>query len=130
MDTRKLLVISLALTGLFLAAVALVSLCFVPAGGQRIAAAPVDRSRLLEGRDSADAELVEPMPGDRLDLNGAGEEELKKLPGIGETLARAILEYRQQHGPFRSPEELMLVDGIGEGKYTAVADWVYVGDTP
>jgi competence protein ComEA len=37
-----------------------------------------------------------------------------ELKGIGLTKAKAIVEYRQKHGPFKSPEDLSLVKGIGE----------------
>ena len=37
-----------------------------------------------------------------------------ELKGIGLTKARAIVEYRQKYGPFKSPEDLSLVKGIGE----------------
>jgi competence protein ComEA len=37
----------------------------------------------------------------------------RELKGIGETRARAIVEHRAQHGPFRSVDELALVKGIG-----------------
>ena len=36
------------------------------------------------------------------------------LQGVGPNKARAIVEYRQKHGPFRSPDDLSLVKGIGE----------------
>ena len=37
-----------------------------------------------------------------------------ELKGVGLTKARAIVEYRQKHGPFKAPEDLSLVKGIGE----------------
>lgn len=37
------------------------------------------------------------------------------LPGIGETLAGRIVEYRQEHGPFSSVDDLLAIPGIGEG---------------
>jgi competence protein ComEA len=37
-----------------------------------------------------------------------------ELKGIGMTKAKAIVEYREKHGPFKSPEDLSLVKGIGE----------------
>lgn len=38
----------------------------------------------------------------------------ESLQGVGLSKARAIVEYRQKHGPFKSPDELSLVKGIGE----------------
>lgn len=37
-----------------------------------------------------------------------------ELQGVGLAKARAIVEYRETHGPFESPEDLSLVRGIGE----------------
>ena len=55
-----------------------------------------------------------------LDLNAATAEELAQLPGIGEELARRIVEYRESSGPFETAEQLMEVPGIGEGKFAAL----------
>lgn len=49
-----------------------------------------------------------------IDLNRATLEELDRLPGIGPSKAEAILKYREEHGPFKSVEELKNVSGIGE----------------
>jgi competence protein ComEA len=49
----------------------------------------------------------------RIDLNQADLETLCLLPGVGEVKARRILEYRQEHGPFASLQELDQVEGIG-----------------
>lgn len=65
-----------------------------------------------------------------LDLNTAGVETLAELPGIGEELARRIVEYRTENGPFKTLEEIMLVPGIGEGKFAALEGWIAVnGET-
>ena len=61
-----------------------------------------------------------------LDLNTATAEELTELPGIGEELARRIVEYRTENGPFETAEELMEVSGIGEGKFAALEGRVTV----
>ena len=55
-----------------------------------------------------------------LDLNTATLEDLAQLPGIGEELARRIVEYREDSGPFETTEQLMEVSGIGEGKFAAL----------
>ena len=54
--------------------------------------------------------------GGKIDLIRAGVAELEGLRGIGPTLARRIVEYRRQHGPFRSVEDLVQVRGIGAAK--------------
>ena len=38
----------------------------------------------------------------------------KELDGIGKAKAQAIVEYRQKNGPFRAPEDLLKVEGIGQ----------------
>lgn len=48
----------------------------------------------------------------RVDLNTADEDTLCLLPGIGPAKAKAIVEYRQQHGLFESLEQVALVKGI------------------
>lgn len=48
-----------------------------------------------------------------LDLNLASEAELELLPGIGEQKARDLVRYREQHGSFRSLEQVTAVKGIG-----------------
>ena len=66
------------------------------------------------------------LPGQRLDLNRATAEELRLLPGIGEKLSQAIVEYREQNGPFDNVDALTRVPGIGEKKLEAVRALVYV----
>lgn len=61
---------------------------------------------------------LSPLPP--LDLNTAAAEELEELPGIGAELARRIVEYRTEHGPFETVEDIMEVSGIGAGKFAAL----------
>lgn len=49
----------------------------------------------------------------RLDINRASATELEALPGIGPALAERIVAYRTAHGPFRAPDGLLDVGGIG-----------------
>ncbi|RAZ45836.1 helix-hairpin-helix domain-containing protein, partial [Klebsiella oxytoca] len=67
------------------------------------------------------------LPADAVDVNTAGLEELMTLPGIGEVRAQAILVYRAEHGPFRYPEELIRVKGIGEGILSGILDQITTG---
>ena len=63
-----------------------------------------------------------------VDLNTAEAEELATLPGIGEGLAKRIVAYRTEHGPFEGPEGLMEVSGIGEKKLEELRDYITVSD--
>lgn len=49
-----------------------------------------------------------------VDLNSATKEELEAVKGIGSTKADAIIEYRKQHGAFKSVDELNNVKGFGD----------------
>lgn len=59
-------------------------------------------------------------PPARLNLNTATVEQLEALPGVGPATARAIVEHRTRHGPFRSVRDLLDVRGIGEAKLAAL----------
>ncbi|MBN1867584.1 helix-hairpin-helix domain-containing protein [Candidatus Sumerlaeota bacterium] len=52
-------------------------------------------------------------PPGRVNINLADAEELETLWNVGPTKARAITEWRERHGPFKRPEDLTLVPGIG-----------------
>ena len=77
-------------------------------------------------------ELPEPEPGpaptvkERVELNTAGLSELEALPGIGSVLAERIVAWREEYGAFVSTEQIMDVEGIGEGKYAEIKDLIYV----
>jgi competence protein ComEA len=66
----------------------------------------------------------------RIDLNHAPRAELMQLPGVGESLARRVEEYRVVHGGFRSVDELMQVHGIGPTTVERLRPWVQVEGAP
>jgi competence protein ComEA len=53
---------------------------------------------------------------------------LEALPGIGETTAQAIVDYRNDNGPFKRIEDLLQVKGIGEGWFEKIKDYITVSD--
>ena len=61
-----------------------------------------------------------------LNLNTATAGELIKLPGIGEVIAKKIIDYRERHGGFRRPEEIIIIEGFSERKYRAIAGMICV----
>lgn len=61
-----------------------------------------------------------------VNINRATAAELEKLPGVGPSTAQAIIDYRNSHGPFASPEDLLNVKGIGPSKFAAMQPLVGV----
>ncbi|SDN91428.1 competence protein ComEA [Actinomyces ruminicola] len=58
----------------------------------------------------------------RININTATAAQLEGLPGIGPALAQRIVDYRTEHGPFTSVDELMSVSGIGAAKLEGLRD--------
>jgi len=59
-----------------------------------------------------------------IDVNTATEEELDALPGVGPSIAAAIVAYREENGGFTAVEELLEVPGIGEAKLAEITPLV------
>jgi competence protein ComEA len=63
-----------------------------------------------------------------IDVNKATADDFQKLPGIGPSLAKQIVAYREKHGPFRRVEDLMAIKGIGFKKWKKIEPHVRVAD--
>ncbi len=61
-----------------------------------------------------------------IDINHAEKELLMTLPGIGEAKAEAVIAYREAHGAFKRPEDIMQVSGIKESAYERLKDKITV----
>jgi competence protein ComEA len=64
----------------------------------------------------------------KINLNRAEAWLLEALPGIGETLAQRIVDYRRQNGPFQNINELIKVEGIGTTTYEQIKHLITVAD--
>lgn len=60
----------------------------------------------------------------KVNINTATLEELQTIKGIGKKKAEAILQYRKEHGPFRTKEDLLEVKGIGKKALEAIESQV------
>ena len=89
-----------------------VNLAALLADGQQLVVPSADESTTGDSGDR------------RVRVNVAGAEELEELPGVGPVLAQAILDHRDEHGPFAAVEDLLEVPGIGEGKLAALREAV------
>lgn len=83
---------------------------YVPAQGDDAANAPAASSTRAAGR--------------KVNINKASYDELLTLPGIGETYARRIIEYRKRNGPFARVEDLQNVEGIGAATVERLRDLI------
>ncbi|MDH4067957.1 MAG: helix-hairpin-helix domain-containing protein [Dehalococcoidia bacterium] len=64
----------------------------------------------------------------KIDINRAEPWLLEALPGIGETLAQRIIDYRGTNGPFKRIEDLLKVSGIGLATFENMKDLITVSD--
>jgi len=62
-----------------------------------------------------------------VNINTADEATLTSLQGIGPTKAKAINQYRQEHGPFKTVDDLKKVSGIGDKTLAALKPFITVG---
>lgn len=65
-------------------------------------------------------------PG-KININTADQEQLMQLPGIGETIAQRIIDYRKSYGDFQSLEDLTNVEGIGQGTLDKIYPYITTG---
>lgn len=107
----------------------------VAAAGGALAAAELSALNLAATVEDGDQVIV-PLQGeviDRragtgadddglIDINDGAASDLEGLPGVGPVLAERIYQYRQEHGPFETVEDLLDVPGIGEGKLAALRE--------
>jgi competence protein ComEA len=88
---------------------------------------------LINGAGFKDVELiigaeVEGANPQKIDINRAGDWLLKAIPGIGEVKAKAIIDYRNEHGFFHDIYELLNVPGFGEITLENIKDFITVND--
>jgi len=66
----------------------------------------------------------------RVNINSADSSQLSMLPRVGPSVADRIVDFRKDNGPFKKPEDLMLVQGIGEKTFQLIKPYVATsGDT-
>jgi competence protein ComEA len=69
-------------------------------------------------------EAKEGKKGTVVNINAADTAQLALLPRVGPSVAQRIVDYRKKNGPFKAPDDLMLVQGIGEKTYELIKPYV------
>src|SRR4051794_11056753 len=90
------------------------------AGSAAAGSAAGGASGSTAGSDAGDGSLDGSASGRRISLSSATQAQLETLDGIGPALAQRIIQYREQHGGFRSVDELQEVSGIGVKRLQAL----------
>ena len=123
---NKLLTVLLILTALFAGLTLGLYLGRNPAGGSVTVSIPAEvQTAPAAAQTQPEASAQEDaLP---VDINSANVTDLAQLPGIGEVLARRIVDYRTIHGRFTAVEQLTNVEGIGEGKLEAILEQITIG---
>ena len=63
---------------------------------------------------------------EKININSASAEELTRLKGIGPSHAAKIVAYREKNGPFKMPEDIMQVSGVGQKTFDANQESIIV----
>ena len=95
------------------------------ADGQKITVPAVGESAAPASTSSV-SENTQATPDVLVNINTATAEQLQNLPNIGEVRAKAIIDYREEHGGFKAIEELQEVSGIGEKTFEKLKAYVTV----
>jgi competence protein ComEA len=81
---------------------------------------------LISAPPLAAASISHPQNEERININAASIEELQRIPGIGPALASRIVEHRRRHGPFKRPQDIVIVRGMSAKFYRRIAHLIRV----
>ena len=96
------------------------------ADGEHVHVSSLDEDAPYEVIGNSEAPVTTENQSAKLNINTATEAELQSLPGIGPSTAKKIIEDRNSAGPYVSTEDIMRVPGIGEKKYSSIADLICI----
>ncbi len=112
-----------------------VNLAFVLSDGQKIYIPNKNEKELDQekayitsesGNNVIVKDKIEGGKKQKVNINEAKQEDFEQLPGIGPSIAKKIVEYREQNGKFTSIDELQEVKGIGKAKFENIKEYIMV----
>ncbi len=84
----------------------------------------LDRSEQIPDREDDESPPLTLLAPNSINVNTATKEELTLLPGIGDVYAERIILYREDHGEFTEPAELLNISGIGERRLEQIKPYI------
>lgn len=85
-----------------------------------------ENSTISDSSSSFPTSSEETPVQEKININTATAEELDTLPNIGPVKAEAIIQYREEQGPFYTIEQIQEVDGIGEKTFEKIKDMITI----
>lgn len=128
---KKAVYVLLSLFGLFLAL--LIGVFIGRSSVSGLIVIPENATNLQQGAVHYDEENVDDpvQPSEsnsgKININTASVSLLQTLPNVGEVLAQRIVDYRNENGNYTAPEDLLLVEGIGEKRLEQIREYITVG---
>lgn len=95
--------------------------------GEMIYVPTIEEAKEREGNEKSQAESpIGDNAEGKININTASKEQLMTIPGIGEAKANAIVAYRESHGAFSSIEEVKKVEGIKDGVFAKMKEYIVI----
>lgn len=106
-----------------------VNLAYCLEDGQKLYIPNINEKEVEYLTEQNGEKVIEETPNQsssKVNINTGGIEELKSLPGVGESLAQKIIDYRNENGKFKTVEDLRSVSGIGDKKFESMKDYIVI----
>ncbi len=85
-----------------------------------------DSLKSLDTKKKKKGKKGENLQEKSINLNTASREQLILLPGVGESTADKIIQYRKDYGSFKKIEDIMKIKGIGNKKFEKMKNFIIV----
>ena len=108
-----------------------INLAYILEDGMKIYIPKIGEEEAYITKDSGEAttttnEKAEGTKELMININTASQDELERLPGIGQSTANKIINYRKENGKFTKIEDIQNVSGIGEAKFNNIKNYITV----
>ena len=127
MKLSKAEIAAIVITVFFVAAVAIAALRANDKSAAVTISTGLSQSAEQSEPTASDVQKPSASPELLVNINTAEAQELCLLPGIGETIADRIVDYRKTHGLFNNTDEIMNVSGIGAKTYEDLKGYITIG---